>query len=313
MRNIILILMLGVIFSGFIQAEEVIQSTVTAKKEPELLWKKEFDGDIRSFAVFHDGSYVAVSIDKGKWNWNKEKNKNEYVGTSKLVLLNGYGKELWEGEVDKAMGGAKLGNSEPIVIWRGQNGISLYNKKGKLMWVRQDMGSSIISPNNKYIAMVHNGIEGVTPQGIKVYDIEGNELWRYKPDNFFNADFLSDNEIILVSVEQYGIAHRIDNNKGFVEIREAETGEIKYEEKIDIPFEVPDIDYIDYHPDENSAEIIFGDKKLLFDLKGKIDIDKIVSKVKSQWSNGWQIETDASVIEINKANQKELLFYQKTE
>jgi len=310
MRNIILILMLGVIFSGFIQAEEVIQSTVTAKKELKLQWKKTFDGEIKNFVPSENGNYIAVSVDKSEL-------KDKFSG---INFLDREGNVIWQKNLkyDWKIRGIVDKSTAVIVIPKGpQRAVKIYNKEGQLDWDSEAKenrpGLPIISPSDKYIMIVHNGIEGVTPQGIKVYDIEGNELWRYKPEYFFNADFLSDNEIILVSVEQYGIAQRNDNNKGYVEIREAETGEIKYEEKIDIPFEVPDIDYIDYHPDENSAEIIFGDKKLLFDLKGKIDIDKIVSKVKSQWSNGWQIETDASVIEINKANQKELLFYQKTE
>jgi len=319
MRKIILIFMIGLISYGFTRAEEVTRSTETAKKpELKLLWNKTFDGEIKSFAVFHDGGYVAASINRGRWIWNKEKGKNEYVGTSKIVLLNEYGKELWRREVSKPMGGVKLGNVEPIVVWRGQNEINVYNKKGELMWVRQLIGFSIISPNDKYIATIHTGIEGVTPRGLTVFDIEGNKLWNYNPMKFFNAQFLSDEKIILISVDIYGgafyersILKRVDKTKGDVIIFESKNGEVVYRDKIEVPFPVYEIKNIELIKG-NIVKVDFGeDGKLLIALKENIIVNTKNIGCKSYWSNGWPIEMKSIVIRRDKDNKKELLFYRK--
>jgi len=198
-----------VIFSGFIQAEEIIQSRETAK-EPELklLWKKEFDGDIKSFAAFHDGSYIAVGIDKSdherKIYWNE------------IILLNETGKELWTKELQGNWTVRAFGNKNPVTIVDTYGEIRIYDWKGNIIWQKHDIGTAIISPKDKYIATVHNGIEGVTPQGIKLYDMEGNMLWGYNPREdelvLFDAIFL--NERFMAAVGVPFIEKRYEDNDG---------------------------------------------------------------------------------------------------
>ena len=308
MKKMMLILVMGMIFCrGIIDAEEVTKSTGTIKKPKlKLLWKKEFDGEVHSFCAFYDGSYVAVAV--------KPNQKMKYKGG--IILLDKEGKKIWEKNENFAVKG--FAKKHPWVIVTNYDETRLLDINGKIIWKKKVQGSPIISPNDKYIATIHTGIEGVTPRGLTVFDIKGNKLWNYNPMKFLNAQFLSDEKIILISVDIYGgafyessILKKVDKTKGDVIIFESKNGEVVYRDKIEVPFPVYEIKNIDLIKG-NIVKVDFGeDGKLLIALKENIIVNTKNIGCKSYWSNGWPIEMKSIVIRRDKDNKKELLFYRK--
>ena len=242
MKKMMLILVMGMIFCrGIIDAEEVTKSTGTIKKPRlKLLWKKEFDGEVKCFSAFHDGSYIAVGMDKSKLN--EEKSKYIYK-KSEIILLDRKGKELWRREIGERLGLVKLGNTRPLVIVTNYQKIWVYDEEGNLIWEqfsKWTQGIPIISPDDKYIATVHTGIEGVTPRGLTVFDIKGNKLWNYNPVSSLNVVFIPFNAIFInrdmVAIVVSPICHHENSKKivpdtsGKVIVFEVNNGKKIYED-----------------------------------------------------------------------------------
>jgi len=322
MRNIILILMLGVIFSGFIQAEEVIQSTVTAKKELKLQWKKTFDGEIKNFVPSENGNYIAVSVDKSEL-------KDKFSG---INFLDREGNVIWQKNLkyDWKIRGIVDKSTSAIIVPKGpQRGVKIYDKQGKIKWdSKGKWGLPIISPNGKYIAMVDDGVAEGTPN-IRVYDTEGNKLWNHDPKVFpSNAFFINDEFLAVVKVPFIRKEHEMRNGKSDVISTKAYPGEVVLFRAVDgkkvwkttykYDMRVGQILKLEYDIAKNEIKVFLDSypKNGVVNIPLKAEAIKqsaLSVDKKSQWSNGWPIETDASVIEINKADKKELLFYQKTE
>jgi len=262
MRRIILVLMLEMIFSGFIQAEEISQSTKTVKAPKlKLLWKKEFDGEVKCFAAFHDGSYIAVGVDKSEYG--KKIYKNE------IILLNEVGEKLWTKELRGNWTVRAFGNKNPVIIVDTYGEVRIYDWKGNIIWQKHDIGVPIISPNDKYIVTVHNGLEGVTPRGIKLYDMEGDMLWKYNPHEdkliLFEAIFMSDELISIVGIPYAGKEYKGNIGKmvpmgypGKVVVMRVPTGEKLYETTYECNKKVSQILDLNYDLPKNELKLILS-------------------------------------------------------
>ena len=305
MKKMILIMMLGMIFCrGIIQAEEIKKSTETVKQKLKLLWKKEFDGEIKSFAVFHDGSYIAVELNSSDYEKGVKK--------VEICLLDKEGKELWRKEENWAIKG--FGNKSPILIVTNYRETKIFDIEGNLIWDKKVYGKPIISPNDKYIATIHTGIEGVTPRGLTVFDIKGNKLWNYNPMKFFNAIFITDDLIAVVKPPVCRLKGKkvVREAPGDVEILRVSDGRKLYTdtfEYLTVVFEVK----LDYDMDKNVLKIFLGgypkDGEVNIFLPIKIEIDnREIRRFRNQLLGNHVIETDLFVVKVVKITFEERKF-----
>ena len=329
MKKLILILMLGVIFSGFIQAEKVTQSTEIAKKsEPKLLWTKEFDGEIKSFAASYDGKYIAVGVDKSKLN----KDKSEYIYTkTDVVLLNKLGKEIGKKEIDIKLGLIKLGNKRAFIVASNYRKLKVFDFKEKIIWETVSPGIPMISPEDNYIATIDDGTGGDSSAGLKVYDVNGNLLWKYNPEKFCGATFLGDDKIVFISFDDYGssiykdgVMQKIEKTRGALKIFTTSSGEVIYETIFEIPFPIYLIVNIDIDTKKNIIDLLCRAtdtyKNIIINLPsnlvatGNIQKESLSSNKLYPSSNKGAVyrdtfESDSFI--LKKLNNKEIGFYTK--
>ncbi|MBU3956201.1 hypothetical protein KJ633_07040 [bacterium] len=213
MRKITLILLVGIMFfSGSVEAwpwkktdkkqeepkakaamHDVAQSTEIAKKaEPKLLWKKKFDGEVKSFSAFYDGRYIAVAL-----------NESDYIKKayrSKLVLLNKSGGILWDKELEGSIGGVRLFNNSLKILAHIGYEFMVLNDKGFLLWKKiiSEGNVAIISPDDGYIATIDASYES-SPSELNMYSKDGSLLWKnsfkWRP---WTARFISEEIIAIV-------------------------------------------------------------------------------------------------------------------
>ena len=147
------------------------------KEKIAFLWKYALPGEYRYVSLSGNGSNICVSIDT----------KNYSELDDRLFFLNDKGKLLWK-RTTSGRSWAEVSKDGKYILCNVMENIRgpwwdnifyLYDRKGKLLWKKEDERDLSFSENGKFIFSYFAPWEESGPSLVSIYNLDGSLYWEY--------------------------------------------------------------------------------------------------------------------------------------